>query len=169
MLKKLLQIILLTTTLFSYEIVIDRTSKVKWGATFTRDDVNQVVVNDKTGLMFQDDESVKTVKKDWQGAKDYCQSLNFAGFDDWYLPTISELETLIDTTKYNPAIKDGLKNIASTQYSYLNNYWYSFYWSSSPYVSNSKRAWYISFDDGYPCGDHCKADRHYVRCARAGQ
>ena len=157
MLKKLLQIILLTTTLFSYEIVIDRTSKVKWGATFTRDDVNQVVVNDKTALMWQDDESVKTVKKDWQGAKDYCQALNFAGFDDWYLPTISELETLIDTTKYDPAIKDRFKNIT-----------YSHYWSSSPNVSYSKSAWDVDFSDGFSYY-YNKTSTSYVRCARAGQ
>jgi len=163
MLKKLSQITLLTTTLFSYEIVIDKTSqvpkeaKVKWGATFTRDNAKEVVVNDKTGLMFQDNSSAKTVKKDWSDAKEHCQSLNFAGFKNWYLPSIKELETLVNTTKYKPAIKDGFKNVAS-----------SGYWSSSPDVSYSKYAWYVDFKYGYSYS-HRKADKVYVRCARAGQ
>lgn len=163
MLKKLLQIILLTTTLFSYEIVIDKTSQIpkelvpKWGATFTRDDAKEVVVNDKTGLMWQDDKTAKTVKKDWQGAKDYCQALNFAGFDDWYLPRISELETLINTIKYDPAIKDGFKHIIS-----------SFYWSSSLNVYYSKYAWYIYFRYG-GSDNGSKADKRYIRCVRIGQ
>jgi len=168
MLKKLLQITLLTTTLFSYEIVIDKTSqapKAKWGVTFTRDDVNEVVVNDKTGLMWQDDKSAKIVEKDWNGAKDYCQSLNFSGFNNWYLPTIKELETLIDIRKYNPAIKDGFKNVATS------NYWSSSL-SVSPSISSSDSdydaAWYVDFyygDSSY----NDKTDERYVRCVRTGQ
>jgi len=160
MIKKLIQIALLATTLFSYEIVIDKTSevpKVKWGATFTRNNAKEVVVNDKTGLMWQDDSSAKTVERDWKGAKNYCQSLNFASYNDWYLPSIKEMETLIDTTKYNPAIKDGFINVTS-----------SFYWSSSPNVSHSKNAWNVNFKDGSSYNGN-KTGKLYVRCARAGQ
>ena len=159
MIKKLIQIALLATTLFSYEIVIDKTSEVpkaKWGATFTRDNAKEVVVNDKTGLMWQDDSSAKTVERDWKGAKNYCQSLNFASYNDWYLPSIKEMETLIDTTKYNPAIKDGFINVASSNY-----------WSSSPPVVSGYSAWNVNFKNGGSYYNN--TGKLYVRCVRAGQ
>ncbi|MEA1982225.1 MAG: DUF1566 domain-containing protein [Campylobacterota bacterium] len=160
MLKKLLLSTLLTLSSFAYEIIIDETLETpqqERGATFTRDDAKEVVVNDKTGLMWQDDSRAKSVKREWEGAKNYCQSLNHAGFDDWYLPSISELETLIDTTKVNPAIRDGFKNVTS-----------SLYWSSSPDVSFSKSAWYVNFKYGSSYYNS-KTNENYVRCARAGQ
>ena len=39
--------------------------------SYTRDDGLSVVVDNATGLMWQDNSEAKTVKKDWQGAIDY--------------------------------------------------------------------------------------------------
>ncbi|MBT5934343.1 DUF1566 domain-containing protein [Sulfurimonas sp.] len=160
MIKKLLLTTLLLTTLFSYEIVIDKTSeapRAKWGDTFTRNDAKELVVNNVTGLMWQDNSAVKSVKKNWQDAKGYCENLTLAGYSDWHLPSIKELETLADTTKVNPAIKDGFKNVTS-----------SGYWSSSSSVSDSKNAWNVLFQSGFS-GNFNKTNEYYVRCARAGQ
>lgn len=151
MLKKLLLTTLLTTSIFGVELVVD--------AKFIRDDVKEIVTNDVTGLVFQDNSATRTVQKDWRGAIDYCHSLNFAGFDDWYLPGIKELKSIIDTTKHKPAIKDGFKQVTS-----------NYYWSSSPYVSfsYSKLAWSVYFKSGDSYYSY-KTDELYVRCARAGQ
>ena len=140
--------ILLVSSLFSYEIVIDETLK-----QFVRDDSKEVVIDTKRKLMWQDDESVKNVQKNWQGAISHCKNLNFAGFDDWRLPSRMELHNITDKTKYNPAIQDGFKNTV-----------YNSYWSSSQYVSNVSFAWYVDFSNGYSNRDVGGED--FIRCVR---
>ena len=110
-----------------------------------------------TGLMWQDNKDAKTVQKTWSGAKEYCANLRLDGYDDWRLPDYNELLSIVDYTKYNPAIKSGFKNIAS------NNYW-----SSSPDVSGSSNAWEVIFNDGYT-NYNDKSNKGYVRCVRGRQ
>ena len=143
--------ILLASSLSSYEIVIDETLKL---SPFSRDNSKEVVVDKIRNLMWQDDESVKNVKKDWNGAIEYCKNLNFAGFDDWRLPSRMELLSITDKTKVNPAMQDGFKNVVS-----------GFYWSSSPAVSVSSSAWYVYFGSGHEHTEH-NSSSHYVRCVR---
>ncbi len=145
---------LLALPSLGYEIVIDKTINV---SGFTRDDVKEVVINNKTGLMWQDDARAKSVKKTWSDAKTYCKSLKHAGFNDWYLPSISQLESLIDNKKHDPAIKTVFENTVSSDY-----------WSSSSVVSISYGAWNAYFKYGYTYYSN-KTNTYHVRCARAGQ
>lgn len=157
MLQKLLLSTMLTISLFGVEIVINKTQELYKKSPFVRDSAKEIVTNTKTGLIWQDDASVKSVTKDWSDAKRYCKNLNFAGYSDWFLPTISQLESLVDTKRYNPSIKKEFKNIIS-----------SFYWSSSSDVSISNGAWGVGFKGGNSYYGS-KTDSNYVRCARAGQ
>lgn len=71
---------------------------------------------------------------------------------NWRLPTIQELKSIVDYNKYNPATN--LQRIKPNAY-----------WSSSPNVSDSSRAWVVYFgygDDNY--GN--KSYSRYVRCVR---
>jgi len=161
MLNKLMLTILLTLPSLGYEIVVDKTIKVPKG--FTRDNVKEIVTNNKTGLMWQDDASVKSVKKTWSEAKSYCQTLNYGGYSDWYLPSISELESIAnaDIKENHPAIKNEFEN---SIYSTIS----SSYWSSSSDVSDSSYAWVVDFYGG---GSRLrtKTNSKYIRCVRAGQ
>lgn len=47
----------------------------------------------KIGSLIWSDRSSN--KMNWQAAKEYCENLSEGGFDDWRLPTISELKTTI--------------------------------------------------------------------------
>jgi hypothetical protein len=112
------------------------------------------VVNDLTNnLMWQDDEDVRTVQKNWQGAMDYCQNLNLAGHSDWRLPNLEELKTIVDKNN-DPAIKSEFKN--TTSYSY---------WSSTPGAGGSYGAWVVYFSGGGEDSDN-EYNYNTVRCVR---
>jgi hypothetical protein len=122
-------------------------------AVYVRDDSKQVVNDFTNNLMWQDNEDARTVLRDWQGAMDYCQNLNFAGHNDWRLPSIEELKTIVDKNN-NPAIKSEFKNTDSNGY-----------WSSTPYAGASDFAWSVYFSDGYE-RYNSKNAHNLVRCVR---
>ena len=75
-------------------------------------------------------------------------------YNDWRLPTIKELLTLVNYEKHTPAC-----NLEDTQ---LERYW-----SSSPDISDTGNAWVVFLGDG-SC-DWCdKSGSYLVRCVRDG-
>jgi hypothetical protein len=116
----------------------------------------EVFKDTDTGLFWQDNKDAKVIKKNWDRAKVYCEKLILLGKNDWRLPSIKELQTIVDVTKkWSPAIKGGFKNVSS----------YSDYWSSSEYMSNSYMAWKVDFKDGATY-KLTKSKISYVRCVR---
>jgi len=126
-------------------------------AGFVRDSALKVVKDTTTCLVWQDDSASKTVKKTWEDAIDYCEDLSFAGFDDWRLPNINELNGIVDRSKYNPAIGSAFSNVAT-----------DYYWSSTTDFSDIKYAWVVYFDYGYGYWS-VKENETHVRCVRIGQ
>ncbi len=63
---------------------------------FVRDDKNGVVVDNATALMWQDNQDIIEKRFQWGEAVKYCSALNLAGYNDWRVPTISELVTIVD-------------------------------------------------------------------------
>lgn len=117
-----------------------------------------MVVDKKTGLTWQDDNDAKSVQKDWNGAKSYCEELALDGYSDWFLPSVEQLLTITDKGRSNPSIKKEFSSVTSSRY-----------WSSSLGVSGSKHAWHVYFYYGGSSSYGTKASKYYVRCARAGQ
>lgn len=127
---------------------------------------NGVVTDTITKLEWQDDYSDNggTIKKTtWSEAINYCEALSLDGKSDWRLPNINELISLVDDTRYAPAINTVFENTISFN---------SGYWSSTARanVSNSSSAWYIAFVSG----QRNTAPKGYgytycVRCVRAGE
>jgi len=61
------------------------------------------VMDTKTGLTWQ--AQVPSTKATWPNAYEYCQSLSLGGLSSgWRLPSVEELLTLIDETRWEPAI-----------------------------------------------------------------
>ena len=149
--KKLFTLLLIISSINGFEIKIDKSIKP---SNFYRDNSKQVVIDTKRGLMWQDDKSVTTTELSWQDAKNYCKNLTFAGYSDWRLPNEDELLSITDDSRYKPAIKKEFK--------YVNSSWY---WSSTPYVSSSKYAWFVYFNYGYGSSFN-KTSKSYVRCVR---
>ena len=109
-------------------------------------------------LEWQDNSQVKTTKLNWSEAKEYCQNLSLSGYDDWRLPSIKELQSIADVSRYNPAIKRGFTNVNTSNY----------YWSSSETVSATKYAWIVYFKFGSTF-NLTKTNEYFVRCVRARQ
>ncbi len=126
-------------------------------ATCTRNS-NETVTCSESKLMWQDNSEAKTVNNTWGNAIKYCEDLSFAGYSDWRLPNKNELLSIVDRSKYNPAINGAFKNVTTS----------SDYWSSTTYAGYTSLAWYVNFYDGDT--NDCNKDYSlYVRCVRAGQ
>jgi hypothetical protein len=85
---------------------------------------------------------------DWWDAIDAAESATSQGYDDWYLPSIEELELM-----YNTIGNGGPEGNIGGFSSY-------YYWSSSEYNSNS--AWNVDFNYGYTFNH----DKNYTRLVR---
>ncbi len=113
-----------------------------------------VVVDDKTGLMWQDSDEAASVNTTWSEANAYCEKLSLDTYKDWYLPTYEQLQTIVDKSRYNPAINKKFKNVTPGNY-----------WSSSADKIFAKNAWNVDFKFGFSY-DTDKTNHYYVRCAR---
>jgi len=122
--------------------------------SYTRENNTESVVDNATNLMWQDNEDAKTVQKTWEDAIEYCESLTLDGYSDWRLPSAWELKSIIDYSRYDPAIDSIFQNATSGSY-----------WTSTTYISDSSTAWIVYFYYGYDFWDH-KTDNYYIRCVR---
>lgn len=94
----------------------------------------------------------------WKNALIYAQNSTFAEQNDWRLPNIKELESIVELACYAPAINETL----------FPNTALSYYWTVSANVIGHNSAWIFNFDNGY--GNHNGRNRnYYVRLARGGQ
>ena len=118
---------------------------------------DNTVLDKTTGLEWlrENDNSYRA----WEDAFDYCDDLNdapsFAGKTHWRLPTITELQSIVDYGAFNPSIE-----VVSFTGANSSNYW-----SASSVPSNSGYAWYVSFSIGNTSYGN-KNNTYYVRCVR---
>lgn len=129
----LLTISLLTTTaLFSKDVIYDGTTKLLW----------------------QDANDNKALSITYAEAEEYCSKLVIGEYKDFRIPTLYELQTIIDYRNYKPAILTGFKHVANQMY-----------WSSTEFVDDTRDVWLINFTKG---SRNAKA-KHYDRNIRCVQ
>lgn len=92
---------------------------------------------------------------DMQGIWDRAKALPAGELEDetWRVPTIAELMTIIDYTKFDPAVKKGCP-LGSL-----------LVWASDEYANSKNHAWTVSLEDGglYPATKTNKRDLLVVR------
>ena len=67
---------------------------VNWHSPRFTDNSDGTITESLTGLMWV--RVFATIERSWQGALDYCNNLTLAGYTDWRLPNIDELESLLN-------------------------------------------------------------------------
>jgi hypothetical protein len=117
------------------------------------------VTDTATGLMWQQG----TVSgKTWQEALAYAETLTLADYDDWRLPNITELQSIVDYGRYNPTIDTtAFPGTLSSRY-----------WSSSTAASSNGNAGCVNFSNGDISNSNntCyKTDINTLRAVRSGQ
>ena len=98
--------------------------------------------------------------------EDFINALNsahFGGYSDWRLPTINELDSIVNNDIPYPGHPGPTINTT-----YFLNTVSSFYWSSTTYANYTSYAWGVYFDNGGDYG-YDKSSGHYVRAVRGGQ
>jgi hypothetical protein len=94
----------------------------------------------------------------WDQAKSYCDGLKLDGYTDWRLPEIEALQTIVDYSRFGPALSTNVLHGRS-----------GVYWSGSTDVDDPDAAWNVHFLNGRVSDLDDKADSYYcVRCVRGG-
>ncbi len=125
------------------------------------DNSNGTVTDLSTGLTWQ---KAPFERKDWKAALEACEELVLAGHDDWRLPNVTELQSIVNYRHAKPAI-DGytFKGVPTTVPS---SFWLG-YWTSTNYASNWESAWLVNFEDG-SLFHHRKNHKYFLRAVRGG-
>ena len=119
------------------------------------DNGDGTVTDTSTSLMWQKATSYTY----WEQALSYCENLSLAGYNDWRLPTIKELQSLVDYSRVHPAINT----------TFFPDTISSVYWSSTSSEDYPYSAWEIDFSGGYVWITQKDHIAFYVRAVRGGQ
>ena len=113
------------------------------------------VYDTKTKLAWQ--QTISSNSSTWADAKTYCAGVGSGlGGTGWRLPTLKELQSLVDYSQTTPPMID------STAFPGTPSDWF---WSASPLAGSSSDAWDVYFFNGYTnYGDVSLPS--YVRCVR---
>jgi len=90
----------------------------------------------------------------WADAQAYCGSLELVG-GGWRLPSMKELQSLVDDTRASPSIDDTA--FPGTPSDPL--------WSATPVLATPGSAWRVSFEHGYTY-DAVATYQYHARCVR---
>ncbi|MEK6744436.1 MAG: DUF1566 domain-containing protein [Nitrospirota bacterium] len=102
------------------------------------------ILDKNTGLIWLKDANVSNLPLPGDGAKQYLQEMNSGkkpnfGYSDWRLPTINEIETLVDKSRFYPALPVG------HPFANVQNH---FYWSSSTGKDVLDYVWIVDLASG---------------------
>ncbi len=116
-------------------------------------ETNQIRDN-LTGLIWARDANLAGYGREWQDALDFIATINapetlYGGTNDWRLPNLRELFSLIHFGTNSPALCDTEGTAQWTEGNPFTGVQSSEYWTSSTYALNfSGYMWYVILDDG---------------------
>jgi hypothetical protein len=123
--------------------------------SYTKSD--NIITDNVTKLQWQDS-SLKSTN--WDSAIQSCENLNLSGFNDWRLPNMNELLTLLDFG-YSPKIDPTFSTKRAGSF-----------WSLDTYEADPQAyAYYVNFSNGSTAeyndrSKFKKTNKYYIRCVR---
>ncbi|WFB34542.1 DUF1566 domain-containing protein [Kiritimatiellota bacterium B12222] len=117
-----------------------------YGVNAFVDNGDGTITDEATGLTWAQMDS--EIPMEWKEALAYAESAVLAGHDDWRLPNIKELQSIVSYTGDLPAIDPVFRSTPITNEMGLTDYGY--YWSSTSAQFSSRNpgyfyAWYVAF------------------------
>jgi sugar lactone lactonase YvrE/formylglycine-generating enzyme required for sulfatase activity len=116
---------------------------------------NGTITDTDTGLMWQQAQTPSATN--WEGALRYAETNTLAGYADWRLPNVKELQSINDETLVIPSL-DTVYFTGATA---------SRFWSSTTMHGVSNEAWFIDAQYGVTSYSD-KGSNYLVRCVRGG-
>ena len=113
-----------------------------------------IVIDKTTNLMWQDNSDTTDYLETITMSKTYCNNLILNSYTNWKMPTVKQLQTIIDVTKKKYTVKKQFK------YTKQNKYW-----SLTPNINIEDKYWYVDFEKGIVEFDK-KEQEYSIRCVR---
>jgi hypothetical protein len=126
---------------------------VAWPSPRFTDNGDGTVTDNLTGLTWAKDGNLGGAKT-WEDALTYINGLNHATYDDWRLPNVNELESLINAEEASSAAWLNTQGFTDVQA--------GTYWTSTTYDNNTSNAWVVHMGDGYVIATNPKAWAFYL-------
>ncbi len=137
------------------------------------------VTDNLTGLMWMQDanagndcDGADTGTETWANALASAAACNagagFAGYTDWRLPNVRELQSLAHYGVYSPAVPNTAGTAKWSAGDPFDNVQSNYYWSGTTYAGYTTYAWGVRLSSGY-VGNASKATTGYVWPVRGGQ
>ena len=114
-----------------------------------------IIQDSKTGFLWEDTNTSKTVLRTFKEASTYCSELELDGQKGWIIPNLKELFTIVNTQAYNPTSFPEFKFTAG------DTYWTTRLYSRG--ISND--AYTITFKTGSLYRRNME-DKFFVRCLK---
>ena len=96
-------------------------------------------------------------RENWAKALSFCSRLSLAGYNDWRLPNVRELASIVSYGRYDPAIDTTHFPSCPSERA----------WTGTTFETNARNAWFVHFGFGY-VGTGEKAEGRIVRAVRGG-
>ena len=110
------------------------------------------ITDHKTGLMWAAGEETRV--DDFDAALKLAKDCRLGGFDDWFIPDVDQLQTIVDRSRYSPATFTEVFKSTS-----------NWVFTSTPYAGSSRSGWFVFFNGGLVADDD-RGDRAFARPCR---
>lgn len=128
-----------------------------YGKNDFKDNGDGTIIDKATGLMWMKVDSGKLKagknndgKMNWQEALDWAENLDYAGYSDWRLPNVKELQSIVDYTRSPATTSSAAIDPVFQTTSFIaegGQKDYPYYWSGTTHASLSRAstAAYVAF------------------------